>query len=322
MAFWKLFALLLPLVRALHDDGVGADLYGWLGDTYEGGSSDDPGTRMVVLSWEPRIFLYKGILTHAECDALIEAARGRLERSGVSDSETGEGGVSEIRTSHGMFYERAETPLIERIERRLAKWTMLPAEHGEGIQVLRYQKDEKYDPHHDFFSFEGADSNGGNRMATVLMYLATPEEGGETVFPKVPVPQGQTREEFSECAMQGMAVKAKKGDAVLFWSIRPDGRFDGASLHGSCPIIRGEKWSATKWIHVGPYSMKEDYATEVHRVLYVPPPPPAVPGCENKHTLCQHWAESGECESNPGYMYGTKGRPGVCNLACNKCDLI
>jgi hypothetical protein len=42
---------------------------------------------------------------------------------------------------------------------------------------------------------------------------------------------------------------------------------------------------------------------EVKRVIYVPPPPPATPGCINRHKLCNHWAESGECEVG-------EGRPG------------
>lgn len=33
------------------------------------------------------------------------------------------------------------------------------------------QDGEKYEPHHDYFSFPDRDKNGGNRMATVLMYL-------------------------------------------------------------------------------------------------------------------------------------------------------
>ncbi|EFJ50167.1 hypothetical protein VOLCADRAFT_80309 [Volvox carteri f. nagariensis] len=309
-----------PLSMAVED--VGRDLIGWLGETYRSGRTDVPDSRMVVLSWQPRVFLYKGILTQEECDYLIKIAQGRLERSGVSDATTGEGGVSDIRTSSGMFYTRGENDVVKRIETRLAMWTMLPVENGEGIQVLRYEKTQKYDPHHDYFSFEGRDANGGNRMATVLMYLATPEEGGETVFPKIPVPAGQTRANFSECGMKGLAVKPVKGDAVLFWSIRPDGRFEPGSLHGSCPVIRGVKWSATKWIHVGPYSMGAEKAVEVTRVIYAPPPPPAVPGCINTHKLCDHWAESGECESNPGYMVGQLGSPGACNLACNRCDLI
>ena len=36
-------------------------------------------------------------------------------------------------------------------------------------------------------------------------------------------------------------------------SLTPNGEVDNNSLHGSCPTSKGEKWSATKWIHVGPF---------------------------------------------------------------------
>lgn len=36
-------------------------------------------------------------------------------------------------------------------------------------------------------------------------------------------------------------------------SLLPNGETDPTSLHGSCPTTKGEKWSATKWIHVGPF---------------------------------------------------------------------
>ncbi|GIM14877.1 hypothetical protein Vretimale_17712 [Volvox reticuliferus] len=38
------------------------------------------------------------------------------------------------------------------------------------------------------------------------------------------------------------------GDAVLFWGTKPNGDIDPHALHGGCPIKRGEKWVATKWI--------------------------------------------------------------------------
>ena len=62
------------------------------------------------------------------------------------------------------------------------------------------------------------------------------------------MPKGQTKEAgYSDCAMKGLAYKPRKGDIVVFFSIRSDGTFDYKSLHGSCPVIKGQKWSATKW---------------------------------------------------------------------------
>ena len=49
----------------------------------------------------------------------------------------------------------------------------LPVENGEGIQILHYVDGQKYEPHHDFFhdKYNAQPSNGGQRIATVLMYL-------------------------------------------------------------------------------------------------------------------------------------------------------
>jgi prolyl 4-hydroxylase len=41
-------------------------------------------------------------------------------------------------------------------------------------------------------------------------------------------------------------VKPRVGDALLFYSLTPDGTQDKLSLHAGCPVIKGEKWSATK----------------------------------------------------------------------------
>jgi 2OG-Fe(II) oxygenase superfamily len=97
------------------------------------------------------------------------------------------------------------------IEDRIARWTLLPVGNGEGLQVLRYEHDQKYDAHWDYFFHKEGTANGGNRMATVLMYLADTEEGGETVFPNIPAPGG-VNEGFSECAKYHLAAKPVKGD--------------------------------------------------------------------------------------------------------------
>lgn len=57
------------------------------------------------------------------------------------------------------------------------------SENGEAIQILRYQIGQKYEPHFDYFHDKANQVLGGNRVATVLMYLSDVKKGGETVFP-------------------------------------------------------------------------------------------------------------------------------------------
>ena len=51
--------------------------------------------------------------------------------------------------------------------------SFLPVSHGEGLQVLHYQDGGKYEAHHDWFhdTFNQRPENGGQRTATMLMYL-------------------------------------------------------------------------------------------------------------------------------------------------------
>ncbi|XP_012829596.1 PREDICTED: probable prolyl 4-hydroxylase 3 isoform X2 [Erythranthe guttata] len=241
-----------------------------------------------VLSWEPRAFLYHNFLSKEECEHLINLAKPHMVKSSVVDTETGKSIDSRIRTSSGMFFKRGHDSVIGAIEKRIADYSQIPLgteiftfdsnfynymfchkvllyyyymfkilfiEHGEGIQVLHYEVGQKYEPHYDYFLDEFHTKNGDQRVATLLMYLSDVEEGGETVFP---VAKGNFSSlpgwnEMSECAKKGLSVKPKMGDALLFWSLKPDATLDPSSLHGACPVIRGNKWSATKWMHLHEY---------------------------------------------------------------------
>uniref|UniRef100_A0A7N0R9X5 procollagen-proline 4-dioxygenase n=1 Tax=Kalanchoe fedtschenkoi TaxID=63787 RepID=A0A7N0R9X5_KALFE len=208
-----------------------------------------------VLSWEPRAFLYHNFLSKEECEYLIKLAKPHMAKSTVVDSATGKSKDSRVRTSSGMFLKRGRDKIIRGIEQRIADFTFIPVEHGEGLQVLHYEVGQKYEPHYDYFLDEFNTKNGGQRMATVLMYLSDVEEGGETVFPdaKGNISDVPWWDELSTCGKKGLSVKPKMGDALLFWSMRPDATLDPSSLHGGCPVIRGNKWSSTKWMHVGNY---------------------------------------------------------------------
>mmetsp|Transcript_17819 Transcript_17819/g.53699 ORF Transcript_17819/g.53699 Transcript_17819/m.53699 type:complete len:307 (+) Transcript_17819:464-1384(+) len=203
---------------------------------------------VLQLNNHPRLFHLKNFLTHEECDWLVAKARPHLENTTVISSTTGLPIPSKERTSAGMFYETSQDAVIRAVEDRVASVTHIPKSHQERMQALNYHDGQKYSPHHDFFHAGKPKGNGSQRVATVLMYLSTPEEGGETVFPKAqPKVTGGA---WSPCAKQGFAVKATKGDAVLFWALKPDQERDLSSLHGSCPTLKGQKWSATVWCAV------------------------------------------------------------------------
>ncbi|WP_346949338.1 2OG-Fe(II) oxygenase [Dyella sp.] len=184
----------------------------------------------------PVVRVLDGLLTDGECEALIGLASPRLARSLTVD-EAGRHQTDERRTSNGMFFSLGETPLIERIERRIAELVDLPVDHGEGLQVLHYRPGQEYEPHFDWFDptqpgFTAVTARGGQRIASIVMYLNTPEEGGGTGFPAA-----------------GLTVTALRGSAVYF----AYDTGDQSSLHAGLPVLKGEKWIATKWLRERPY---------------------------------------------------------------------
>ncbi|KAM7463003.1 hypothetical protein LguiA_031124 [Lonicera macranthoides] len=257
------------------------------------------------VSWKPRAFVYEGFLTYDECDHLIALAKTELKRSAVADNVSGKSKLSEVRTSSGMFIAKAKDPIVAGIEDKIATWTFLPKENGEDIQVLRYEPGQKYDPHFDYFTDKVNIARGGHRIATVLMYLTDVAKGGETVFPSAEESPRRkpADDDLSECAKKGIAVKPRKGDALLFFSLLPTATPDPNSLHAGCPVIEGEKWSATKWIHVDSFD----------KIMG------AGGNCTDQNDNCERWASLGECTKNPEYMVGTPELPGYCRRSCKLC---
>ncbi|KAG4128461.1 hypothetical protein ERO13_D09G022350v2 [Gossypium hirsutum] len=137
------------------------------------------------------------------------------------------------------------------------------------------------------------------------MYLSDVESGGETVFPNSEGKLTQPKDDsWSDCAKTGYAVKPRKGDALLFFNLHPDTTTDPKNLHGSCPVIKDEKWSATKWIHVQSFDNMESQTED----------------CVDKNGNCPFWAKAGECEKNPAYMVGSEEFTEYCRKSCKVCS--
>ncbi|WP_440107969.1 2OG-Fe(II) oxygenase [Acidovorax sp. BL-A-41-H1] len=196
--------------------------------------ADDRQVSVLLAMAQPRIVVLGNLLSDEECEALIAAAEPRMARSLTVATKTGGEEVNDDRTSDGMFFQRGESPLLQRIEQRIAQLLQWPVENGEGLQVLHYRPGAEYKPHYDYFdpAEPGTPTivkRGGQRVGTLVMYLNTPEKGGGTVFPDV-----------------HLEVAPQRGNAVFFSYERahPSTR----TLHGGAPVIAGHKWIATKWL--------------------------------------------------------------------------
>ena len=271
----------------------------------------DPNKMEIISLDHPRAFLYKRFMTDKECDFMIDHSKSRMTKSGVVDAQTGGTAKSDIRTSTGSFVGIGENDLMRKLEKRVATFSMLPTKHQEATQVLRYEAKQEYRAHYDYFFHKGGTAN--NRIVTALMYLHEPEFGGETVFPNTEVPLERTEKgwgkNFSECGNRGRAAVVTKGDTLLFWSMKPGGELDPGSSHAGCPVVRGEKWTATKWIHVNPTT---EWNAKNHKVHYAGGPANSET-CKDTNAACAGWAESGECTANPGYMVSS------CKVSCRQC---
>ena len=200
-------------------------------------SAGDREVALLMAMSHPRVIVFGDLLSAEECAELIALARTRLSRSETVATRTGESEVNEARTSDGMFFQPGEFPVCARLEARLARLLDWPLENGEGLQILRYRPGAEYKPHYDYFdpAEPGTPAilkRGGQRLASIVCYLNTPEAGGATVFPEA-----------------GIEVAPVRGNAVFFSYEQPHP--STRTLHGGAPVLAGEKWVATKWMREG-----------------------------------------------------------------------
>jgi len=141
-----------------------------------------------IINPQPRIFtiaefVSKGEAAHFMALALLNMQPAREStRDQLSQEQT-------AFTGHASnFHQVFCDVVIRNLERRIATAFNLPAEHVEPLSVLRYQQSHRYAPHVDYFDAARLEYNqrigdrSGQRIASFLVYLHTPEVGGETHY--------------------------------------------------------------------------------------------------------------------------------------------
>ncbi|MFM0609055.1 2OG-Fe(II) oxygenase [Paraburkholderia sediminicola] len=201
----------------------------------------DRDVRVLMRCERPQVIVFADVLSPDECNEMIERSRHRLKRSTTVNPLTGKEDVIRNRTSEGIWYQRGEDAFIEQMDRRISGLMNWPVENGEGLQILHYGTTGEYRPHFDYFPPDQTGSavhtaQGGQRVATLVIYLNDVPDGGETIFPEA-----------------GMSVAARQGGAVYFRYMNGQRQLDPLTLHGGAPVLGGEKWIMTKWMRERAY---------------------------------------------------------------------
>jgi prolyl 4-hydroxylase len=203
---------------------------------------------LMYLSNKPKVVWVPNFMTPEECDAIIAEASKTMQRSqvvpykGNGDQNT----VSDVRTS-SQTWLATTSGVAAPIVKRIFELTGFPEGSSEMLQVLRYEKGEKYDAHLDYFDPQLYGPQSSNRAVTVFLYLSTVEEGGYTQFPRA---DGKPPDyDFKSC-IRGLKVRPIKGTIAFFYDMKPNGEYDDTSLHGGCKPVVGTKWGGTLWLRV------------------------------------------------------------------------
>jgi prolyl 4-hydroxylase len=170
-----------------------------------------PGVKQVHAN--PPVFTVENFISPEECAWLMETSSGLMTRAPVVTRGTTKeaSGTNEIRTASTCFLSREEMPSIyQKLEECVGK----PREHCELLQIGRYCHGQFYREHYDSVdpnSVVGQQfcANGGNRVATVLMYLNEVPEGGCTYFSQL-----------------DLRIKPVAGMALIFFPAFEDGTLD------------------------------------------------------------------------------------------------
>lgn len=116
----------------------------------------------------------------------------------------------------------------------------IPLLQMEEPQIVRYRTGEEFTWHEDIVPAAQLD-NGGQRIATLLVYLNTVNRGGGTMF-----------RYLKDTNDEELTVKPKQGTALLFFPAFADGRPDDRTLHKG-QVAEEIKWITQMWIHQRAY---------------------------------------------------------------------
>lgn len=203
-----------------------------------------PPMKLRLLHESPPILAIENFFTPEQCRDVENVAIPANETEGPTGTTVQVNSktfalAQSIRTSTSWFCHYKDVPvLIAKAHHVLS----IPLEHMEEPQIVRYQSGQQFSWHYDEIP-PAQRPNGGQRLATLLVYLNTVPKGGGTVFRDLKDADGN----------QPLCVQPEQGLAVLFFPAYSDGRPDDRTLHKGEKVLDTEKRIIQMWIHERTY---------------------------------------------------------------------
>ncbi len=179
------------------------------------------------------IFCIDNFLDNRECQHLIKTIRSKLRPSELSSPDADKF----FRTSKTCDLATLNDNIIESVNDKICNLLQIEKDLSEPIQGQFYEVGQEFKPHTDFFEDHELQNSGGalgQRSYTVMIYLNSTEQGGETTFPLID-------KEFSP----------SEGKALIWCNLNPDMSPNNFSMHHAKQVQKGYKAIITKWFRTG-----------------------------------------------------------------------
>ena len=203
--------------------------------------------KVKLLHKSPPVLEIQNFFTPQECAEY----RSISEEESKPDSDSGSGSPLRVnsatfsslaqskRTSTTWFCHFSQVPTLLAKAKRLLN--NLPLKQMEEAQIVRYRTGEEFSWHYDEIPSAQLD-NGGQRIATLLVYLNSNSKGGGTIF----------RDLKDSTTGADLTMRPKEGSALLFFPAFANGTPDDRTLHKGEVAVE-EKMIAQMWIHQKDY---------------------------------------------------------------------
>ena len=196
-----------------------------------------PGVQILPVNPEKPTQIYgvANFLSLDECDDLMDRIDAKAYPSTLFP-----GSEENYRTSASCDLN-VHDPVVAAVERRIAELLEIDPALGEPLQGQRYQENQFYKSHEDFFYIDQpywaeTEKHGGQRTWTAMIYLNQPPKGGGTAFTEL-----------------GFQIVPRPGWMLIWNNMNPDGSPNPWTKHAGQAVEEGTKYIVTKWYRERPF---------------------------------------------------------------------